>query len=58
MDQQITVSLEAILAATAVQRNDAHDRLAQMEAYVQQLTAERDQLAAEVEELRADAPTG
>lgn len=53
-DQGVQVPVDAVLAATASQRNAAHDRLAQMEALVQQLIAERDNANAELEKLRAD----
>lgn len=54
-DQQLSVPTDAVLAATTAQRNAAYDRLAQMEALVQQLVADRNQLADELEKLRTDA---
>lgn len=54
-EQSVTVPLEAVVAATAAQRNAAHDRMAHLEAYVEQLVAERDEARDEVERLRAEA---
>lgn len=54
MDSQLSVPTEAVLTATAAQRNAAHDRLAQMEVLVQQLMAELAQANAELEKLRGD----
>ncbi|MFI7470505.1 hypothetical protein [Nonomuraea sp. NPDC049646] len=57
MDQQqgYEVPLDALLSAVEEQRNAALTQAAQMRALATQFKAERDQLAAEVEKLRADA---
>lgn len=53
--QQLSVPLEGLLAAVEEQRNAALTDAAQMRALARQAIAERDQLAAELEKLRADA---
>jgi hypothetical protein len=53
--EQLSVPVEAVAPVLAQQRNDAMDRAAQWEAAALQLKAERDQLAADLEKLRADA---
>jgi len=47
---RVQVPLESVLRTTAAQRNAALDQVALLEGHVEQLTAERDQLA---EQLRA-----
>jgi hypothetical protein len=54
-EQQLTVPVEAVAQAVAEQRNTALDQAAQWQALAQQLMAERDRLAADLEKLRADA---
>jgi hypothetical protein len=54
-EQQLSVPVEAVAPVLAQQRNTAMDQVAQLEAFAMQLMTERDQLAAEVEKLRADA---
>lgn len=54
-NQQLSVPVEAVAQAVADQRNAALDQAAQWQALAMELMAERDQLAAEVEKLRADA---
>ncbi|MCK2219690.1 hypothetical protein MF672_038730 [Actinomadura sp. ATCC 31491] len=54
MDSQLSVPIEAVAPILADQRNAALDQAAQWQALAMQLKAERDQLAAEVEKLRAD----
>lgn len=48
----LSVSLEAVLEATAEQRNAALNDVAQLRAVVKQLVGERDQALAELEQLR------
>lgn len=48
----MTVPLEAVADAISKQRNMAFDELAKAQVFIDQLTAERDQLTAEVERLR------
>ncbi|MGP3914295.1 hypothetical protein [Nonomuraea sp. 10N515B] len=50
--QNTPVSIAATLAVTQRQRNNALDENAMLWAHVEQLTAERDRLAAELEQLR------
>jgi hypothetical protein len=54
-DQRLSVPVEAVAPLLAQQRNTALDLAAQWEAIAMQFMAERDQLAAELEKLRADA---
>lgn len=53
--QSFTVPVEAWAPIVSEQRNKALDEAAQWKALALQLKAERDQLADEVEKLRADA---
>lgn len=53
MSDSLSVPTEAVLAATQRQRNAALDENAGLWALVEQLTTERDELAAEVERLRS-----
>lgn len=52
--QQLSVPVEAVAPVLAEQRNAAQDEAAQWKALALRFRAERDQLAAEVEKLRAD----
>ncbi|MER7500435.1 hypothetical protein AB0L05_27635 [Nonomuraea pusilla] len=52
-NQQTAVPIEAVLTAVAEQRNAALDDAAQLRVLAHQLMAERDQLAAELAQLRA-----
>lgn len=51
-NQQLSVPTDAVLGVVAGQRNSALDELAKAQVVVEQLVAERDRLAAEVERLR------
>jgi hypothetical protein len=51
-EQPISVPVDRVLVATQGQRNTAFDELAKAQAFIEQLAAERDELAAEVERLR------
>lgn len=51
-EQTRPVPIEGTLAVTQRQRNNALDENAKLWALVEQLTAERDELAAELERLR------
>lgn len=52
MDNQLSVPIEAVLKNVTDQRNNALDENAGLRAVLDQVVAERDQLAAEVERLR------
>lgn len=52
-NQQLSVPVEAVTQAVKDQRNQALDQAAQWQALAMQLVAERDQLAAELAQLRA-----
>jgi len=51
--ESLSVPTDAVLTVTREQRNQALDENAWLRAYVEQLTSERDQLAAEVKQLRS-----
>ena len=53
MSEGIEVPTDAVLAVTSAQRNTAQDELATMTALVQKLIAERDQLRAELAQVRS-----
>jgi hypothetical protein len=53
--QRWSVPTDAVLAKVEVQRNSLLTENATLSVLVEQLMAERDRLAAEVEKLRADA---
>ena len=48
----VTVSTDAVLVVVENQRNSAHTELAKAQVLINQLVAERDELAAENERLR------
>jgi hypothetical protein len=52
-EQQLIVPVEAVVPVISEQRNQALDQAAQWQALAMQLMAERDQLAADLEKLRA-----
>jgi cell division protein FtsB len=51
--EALSVPTDAVLTVTRQQRNQALDENAWLWAHIEQLTAERDQLAAEVKQLRS-----
>jgi hypothetical protein len=51
----MSVPTEAVLFKTARQRNNAFDELAKAEVLIEQLVEENTKLAAELEQMRADA---
>jgi hypothetical protein len=54
-EQQLSVPIDAVAETLARQRNEAMDKAAQWEALAHLAIAERDQLADELEKLRADS---
>ncbi|MFD1547023.1 hypothetical protein [Nonomuraea guangzhouensis] len=52
-EQSLSVPTDLVLAEVTRQRNTAFDEVAQWRALAQQIMAERDELAAEVELLRS-----
>ncbi|MEV4287343.1 hypothetical protein AB0K40_17705 [Nonomuraea bangladeshensis] len=50
--QQVSVPVDRVLAVTQQQRNNVLDELAMAQVLIEHLTAERDELAAEVKQLR------
>ena len=55
-DQPVSVPTDAVLAIVENQRNAAHTELAKAQVLINQLVAERDELAAENERLRGGTP--
>jgi cell division protein FtsB len=54
VDNQLSVPTDAVLGVVSAQRNSALDELAKAQVVVEQLVAERDRLAAEVERLSGE----
>ncbi|MEV5561067.1 hypothetical protein AB0L44_46160 [Nonomuraea wenchangensis] len=52
-EQQVSVPVDRVLAVTQQQRNGVLDELAMAQVLTEHLTAERDELAAEVQRLRS-----
>jgi hypothetical protein len=52
-EQPVSVPVDRVLVVTQSQRNGALDELAMAQVLIEQLTAERDRLAAEVKRLRS-----